>query len=68
MPPCLVADGNVSRVGRARVIIKDGVPVYVEWLGVVLEADRDWEYGTGHGGVEDPRITWIPSLGLNVMT
>lgn len=66
--PRLVAAGNVSRVGRARVIIENGVPVGVERLGIALEADRGWERGTGHGGVEDPRITWIPSLGLNVMT
>lgn len=66
--PRLVAAGNVSRVGRGRVVIEDGVPVGVERLGVVLEPDRGWEHGTGHGGVEDPRITTIPALGLHVMT
>lgn len=66
--PRLVAAGNVSRVGRARVIITDGVPTGVERLGVVLEADRGWEHGQHHGGVEDPRITWIPSLDRHVMT
>lgn len=66
--PRLVADGNVSCIGRARVLLEAGVPVGVERLGVVLEADRGWEHGREHGGVEDPRITWIPSLRLNVMT
>lgn len=66
--PRLVAAGNVSRVGRARVIIEDGVPTGVERLGAVLEAERGWEHGNTHGGVEDPRITWIPSLGQHVMT
>lgn len=66
--PRLVAAGNVSRVGRARVMLHDGVPVAVERLEPVLEADRGWEHGTHHGGVEDPRITWIPSLGQHVMS
>lgn len=66
--PRLVSAGNVSRVGIADVEIEGGVPVGITRRGVVLEADRAWERGTGHGGVEDPRITWIPSLGLHVMT
>ncbi|RKR73369.1 glycoside hydrolase family 130 protein [Frondihabitans australicus] len=66
--PRLVSDGNVSRIGRARVVVTDGVPTGVERLGVTLAPDRGWEHGTGHGGTEDPRITWIPSLGLHVMT
>jgi beta-1,2-mannobiose phosphorylase / 1,2-beta-oligomannan phosphorylase len=65
--PRLVAAGNVSRVGRARVILDDGVPTSVERQGVALEPDRPWEHGVRHGGVEDPRITWIPSLGTHVM-
>ncbi|MEY2847969.1 MAG: hypothetical protein RI885_634 [Actinomycetota bacterium] len=66
--PRLVSEGNVSRVGLARVVIENGVPIGVEREGVVLEADRGWEYGVGHGGVEDPRVTSIPRLGLHVMT
>ncbi|HEY0187744.1 MAG TPA: glycosidase [Cellulomonas sp.] len=66
--PRLVAAGNVSRVGRARVVLAGGVPVDVERRGVVLAPDRAWERGARHGGVEDPRITWVPSLGLHVMT
>lgn len=66
--PRLVADGNVSRVGIARVRVEDGVPVGVEREGVVLEPDEGWERGVGNAGVEDPRVTRIDALGLHVMT
>ncbi|NEE01023.1 glycoside hydrolase family 130 protein [Phytoactinopolyspora halotolerans] len=66
--PRLVARGNVSRVGLARVVVDDGVPVGVEREGVVLEPDRSWERGASHAGVEDPRVTFIPLLGVHVMT
>lgn len=66
--PRLVAEGNVSRVGLARVVVEDGVPTAVERQGVVLEPDRGWERGVGNAGVEDPRTTWIEALGLHVMT
>jgi len=66
--PRLVATGNVSRVGLARVVIENGVPVGVEREGVVLEPDRGWEHGTANAGVEDPRVTFVPRLGLHVMT
>jgi predicted GH43/DUF377 family glycosyl hydrolase len=66
--PRLVATGNVSRVGLAEVVVCEGVPVGVERRGVVLAPDEGWERGDGHGGVEDPRVTWVPSLGLHVMT
>ena len=66
--PRLVAAGNVSRVGKARILLDGGVPTGVERQGVVLEPDRPWEHGVRHGGVEDPRITWVASLGVHVMT
>ncbi len=66
--PRLVAAGNVSRVGLAEVVVADGVPVGVERRGVVLEPDAGWERGTGHAGVEDPRVTWVESLELHLMT
>ena len=66
--PRMVAEGNFSRIGKARVILVDGVPTSVERQGVVLEPDRPWEHGVRHGGVEDPRITWVPSLDAHVMT
>ncbi|MFJ4037552.1 glycosidase [Microbacterium sp. NPDC090007] len=66
--PRLVAEGNVSRVGLARVVVEDGIPVSVEREGIVLQPDRGWERGVGNAGTEDPRTTWIDALGLHVMT
>ena len=62
--PRLVAGGNVSRVGLARVVLTDGVPTAVEREGVVLAPDEGWERGKNNAGVEDPRVTFVPSLGL----
>lgn len=66
--PRLVAAGNVSRVGLARVVVENGVPVGVERQGMVLEPDRGFERGASNSGVEDPRATFIDRLGLHVMT
>ena len=64
----VVAAGNVSRVMLAEVVVDGGVPVGVERRGIVLAPDLPWERGTNHGGVEDPRVTYIDRLGLHVMT
>ena len=66
--PRVVAQGNYSRVGLAEVVLDEGVPVSVERRGVVLEPDEAWEHGADHGGVEDPRVTWLPDLGVHIMT
>ena len=66
--PRLVAKGNVSRVGLAEVIVDRGVPADVRRESVVLSPDAGWEHAHTHGGVEDPRTTWIPDLGLHLMT
>ena len=58
--PRLVAEGNYSRVGLARVRFEGDVPVGVERLGVALEPEEQWERHRGGGGVEDPRVTWVP--------
>jgi beta-1,2-mannobiose phosphorylase / 1,2-beta-oligomannan phosphorylase len=62
--PRLVAAGNYSRIGRVRVRFEGGQPVGVDRLGVVLEPQELSEAK----GVEDPRITFIPRLGLHLMT
>jgi predicted GH43/DUF377 family glycosyl hydrolase len=62
--PRLVASGNYSRIGRARVRFDGDTPVGVERLGIALEPEAPWE----SRGVEDPRITWAPALGLHLMT
>jgi beta-1,2-mannobiose phosphorylase / 1,2-beta-oligomannan phosphorylase len=66
--PRMVAAGNVSRVGLAEVILRDGVPTGVRRRGVVLAPDAGWERGATSAGVEDPRVTTIPRLGCHVMT
>lgn len=66
--PRLVAAGNVSRVGLARIRVEDGVPASVERLGVVLEPEQSWERAAGNAGVEDPRVTWVEALDAYVMT
>ena len=66
--PRLVAAGNVSRVGLAEVVVEGGVPVGVRREGVVLAPDEGWERGANNAGVEDPRTTFVPSLGVHVMT
>ncbi|HXN05203.1 MAG TPA: hypothetical protein VN895_10265 [Candidatus Acidoferrum sp.] len=66
--PRMVAAGNYSRIGRARVIFdKSGKPSGVERLGVVLEPDEAWEQNPSTAGVEDPRITFVDSLKTYVM-
>jgi beta-1,2-mannobiose phosphorylase / 1,2-beta-oligomannan phosphorylase len=68
--PRLVARGNYSRIGIARVRFDtDGDPVGVERLGVVLEPDADYERRPdGGGGCEDPRVTYMEPLGCYLMT
>ena len=63
-----MAAGNVSRIGLAEVKLTDGVPTGVDRAGVVMAPDRAWERGAANAGTEDPRTTWIPRLGVHVMT
>lgn len=66
--PRLVAEGNVSRIGLAEIVLDEGVPVDVRRRGVLLAPDRGWERGRMNAGVEDPRVTWVPRLGVHLMT
>ncbi len=67
--PRLVARGNYSRIGIARVRFSEaGDPVGVERLGFALEPNADYELRPGGGGCEDPRITFIAPLRRYVMT
>src|ERR1700733_14955698 len=68
--PRMVAKGNYSRIGIARVIFNEaGDPVGVERLGVVLEPEADYELRpNGGGGCEDPRISFVKLLEHYVMT
>ncbi len=68
--PRMVARGNNSRIGIARVRFnEEGDPIGVERLGVVLEPEADYEQRSGGGGgCEDPRITFVEPLQEYVMT
>jgi predicted GH43/DUF377 family glycosyl hydrolase len=68
--PRIVAQGNYSRVGLARVRFNHrGDPEGVERLGYALEPSEPYELGKGpgQGGCEDPRITFVEPLGVYVM-
>ena len=68
--PRLVARGNYSRIGIARVRFNEaGDPSGVERLGIALEPEADYERRPdGGGGCEDPRITFVEPLRQYLMT
>jgi predicted GH43/DUF377 family glycosyl hydrolase len=68
--PRLVAKGNYSRIGIARVEFDAaGDPCGVERLGIALEPEADYELlPGGGGGCEDPRVTYVEPLQHYVMT
>jgi predicted GH43/DUF377 family glycosyl hydrolase len=67
--PRLVAAGNYSRIGLARVLFDHrGNPAGVERLGVVLEPRAPYELHSHGGGVEDPRVNYVASRRRYVMT
>ena len=67
--PRLVARGNYSRIGIARVCFNAaGDPVGAERLGIALEPEADYERRpNGGGGCEDPRITFVEPLQRYIM-
>src|SRR5271165_4053038 len=68
--PRLVAKGNYSRIGIARVKFNQtGDPCGVERLGIALEPEADYELRpNGGGGCEDPRVTFVERFRRYVMT
>jgi len=68
--PRIVAKGNYSRIGIARVKFNDeGDPSGVERLGIALEPEVDYERRLdGSGGCEDARISFVEPLQRYVMT
>lgn len=68
--PRLVAQGNYSRIGMARVLFdKAGDPTGVERMGIALEPETEYELSPdGSGGCEDPRITYVATLRRFMMT
>jgi len=67
--PRVVARGNYSRIGIARVRFNEaGDPIGVERLGIALEPEADYELRPAGGGCEDPRITFVEPLQRDIMT
>ena len=67
--PRMVAPGNFSRIGIARVLFDEtGDPVGVDRLGIALQPEASYELRPDGGGCEDPRITFIEPLDRYVMT
>ena len=68
--PRLVAKGNYSRIGIARVKFNSADdPCGVERLGIALEPEADYELRPdGGGGCEDPRVTFVERFQSYVMT
>ncbi len=66
--PRLIAEGSYSRIGHVTVRFEDARPVGVERLGIALEPHESYEVSPGGGGVEDPRVVYVPALKRYVMT
>jgi predicted GH43/DUF377 family glycosyl hydrolase len=67
--PRLVAKGNYSRIGIARVKFDAaGDPTGVERLGIALEPETDYELRPDGGGCEDPRVSFVEPLGRYAMS
>ncbi len=67
--PRVVAEGNYSRIGIAKVHFDaSGNPISVERLGYALEPTESYERNARTAGCEDPRITRVEPLGYYVMT
>jgi predicted GH43/DUF377 family glycosyl hydrolase len=68
--PRLVAEGNFSRIGMARVLFDDqGRPSGIKRLGIALEPTEPYERNPkSGGGCEDPRISYVHLLDRYVMT
>ena len=67
--PRLVARGNYSRIGIARVLFDAaGEPRGVERMGMALEPEADYELSDTGGGCEDARISFVEPMQQYVMT
>jgi predicted GH43/DUF377 family glycosyl hydrolase len=64
-----VGEGNYSRIEIVRVDFSEGRPASVKREGLALEPSEPYERDhRAHGGVEDPRVTFVSKLDAYVMT
>jgi predicted GH43/DUF377 family glycosyl hydrolase len=67
--PRLVAEGNYSRIGVAKLICDpNDRPMDIERLGYALEPREPYEVNLLGGGVEDPRVTYLSAVDAYIMT
>ena len=66
----LVGANNYSRIGILEVLFDEaGEPRGVKRRGLAFEPEAPYERrGTDEGGCEDPRVTFVDTLGMYVMT
>jgi predicted GH43/DUF377 family glycosyl hydrolase len=67
--PRLVAEGNYSRIGIAKLVCDaSDRPMGIDRLGIALEPQESYEFNSLGGGVEDARITYVSAIDTFVMT
>lgn len=67
--PRVVAAGNYSRIGIARVLFDaNDDPIGVNRIGYALEPQESYERNARTAGCEDPRVVYVEALGRYLMT
>ncbi len=65
--PRTVAEGNLSRIGLARVRFAGDDPVGVERMGYALEPTEGFERNERTAGTEDARVSYVAAIDRYVM-
>jgi predicted GH43/DUF377 family glycosyl hydrolase len=66
--PRMIAEGNYSRIGIARLVCNErNTPTGIDRLGIALEPQEAYEFNALGGGVEDPRITYVSAIDSFIM-
>jgi predicted GH43/DUF377 family glycosyl hydrolase len=66
--PRMVAEGNYSRIGIARLVCDaNDTPTGIDRLGIALEPQEPYEFNALGGGVEDPRVTYVAAIETFIM-
>lgn len=66
--PRLVAEGNYSRIGVARLLCdRQDKPIGIDRQGIALEPHEPYEFNALGGGVEDARVTYVAAIDAFIM-